>query len=56
MYVRKLMKEETIFGYDDFLKRIDFSSIYRQLLDTSLHSIYIVNEQNQILSTSDPSL
>lgn len=57
MYVRKLMKEETIFGYAlIFLKESDFSSIYRQLLDTSLHSIYIVNEQNQILSTSDPSL
>lgn len=53
MYVRKLIKNDTIFGYAlIFLKEVDFASIYQQLLDTSLHSIYIVNSDNEILSTS----
>ncbi|OJG49579.1 histidine kinase [Enterococcus gallinarum] len=54
MYVRKLMKDDALFGYAlIFLKESDFSSIYRQLLDTTLHTIYVVNDQGQILSTSE---
>lgn len=54
MYVRKLIKNDTVFGYAlIFLKEVDFASIYQQLLDTSLHSIYIVNSDNEILSTSE---
>lgn len=54
MYVRKLMKDDALFGYAlIFLKESDFSSIYRQLLDTTLHTIYVVNDQEQILSTSE---
>lgn len=54
MYVRKLMKDDALFGYGlIFLKESDFSSIYRQLLDTTLHTIYVVNDQGQILSTSE---
>lgn len=54
MYVRKLMRDDALFGYAlIFLKESDFSSIYRQLLDTTLHTIYVVNDQGQILSTSE---
>ena len=54
MYVRKLMKDDALFGYAlIFLKESDFSSIYRQLLDTTLHTIYVVNDQGQILSSSE---
>ena len=54
MYIRKLMKDDVLFGYAlIFLKESDFSSIYRQLLDTTLHTIYVVNDQGQILSTSE---
>lgn len=48
------MKDDALFGYAlIFLKESDFSSIYRQLLDTTLHTIYVVNDQGQILSTSE---
>ena len=54
MYVRKLIKNNTIFGYAMiFLKEVDFASIYSQLLNIQLHAVYIVNSDNQVLSSSE---
>ena len=57
LYIRKLQIQQQTIGYAlIFVTEKNFSKIYRELLDDQLHSIYVVNHDDTILSSSDKTL
>jgi two-component system sensor histidine kinase YesM len=54
LFVRKLLDGERIYGYAlIFISEADFRAIYQELLDTSLHTIYILDEKQQVISSQN---
>ncbi len=54
LFVRKLLEGEDIYGYAlVFISESDFRAIYQELLDTTLHTIYILDEDQQIISSQN---
>ncbi|MBO0477854.1 histidine kinase [Vagococcus sp. DIV0080] len=53
LYLRKLTSNEKVFGYAlIFVSENHFASIYEELLNDELHTIYVVNDANQIISSN----
>lgn len=54
LYVRKLIHDKKTFGYAlIFITEDDFSSVYTKLFDKELHDIYVVDNQNQQIISSN---
>lgn len=54
LFVRKLTSNKVTFGYAlIFISEEHFSTIYQDLLDDTFHTVSIVNQDNQIVSSSE---
>ncbi|AQP53649.1 two-component sensor histidine kinase [Vagococcus penaei] len=54
LYVRKLTHNKSVFGYAMiFIAEKDFGAIYEDLLSDTFHTVFIVNPDNQVISSTN---